>query len=218
MPPVKFIAVAEDCGLIVPLGGWVLREACAQAKAWIDAGMALDTMAVNVSAMEFQNERFLDEVLETLAATGLAPERLELELTESVLMKRTKLAAQNLSALRAAGVRLAIDDFGTGYSSLSYLTRFPVDTLKIDQSFIRQISAVPPETAIVSAVLGIARSLRLRVVAQGVETASELEFLERIGCDEAQGFYFSEALPAAAFAAWVARFERQDAKHFVSQK
>ena len=218
MPPVKFISVAEDCGLIVPLGRWVLREACAQAKAWIDAGMALDTIAVNVSAMEFQNERFVDEVMETLAVTGLAPERLELELTESVLMKHTKLAAQTLSALRAAGVRLAIDDFGTGYSSLSYLTRFPVDTLKIDQSFIRQISATQPETAIISAVLGIARSLRLRVVAQGVETASELEFLERFGCDEAQGFYFSEPLPAAAFAAWVARHERQDTKHYVSQK
>jgi diguanylate cyclase (GGDEF)-like protein/PAS domain S-box-containing protein len=218
MPPVKFISVAEDCGLIVPLGRWVLREACAQAKAWIDAGMALDTIAVNVSAMEFQNERFVDEVMETLAVTGLAPERLELELTESVLMKHTKLAAQTLSALRAAGVRLAIDDFGTGYSSLSYLTRFPVDTLKIDQSFIRQISATQPETAIISAVLGIARSLRLRVVAEGVETASELEFLERFGCDEAQGFYFSEPLPAAAFAAWVARHERQDTKHYVSQK
>jgi EAL domain-containing protein (putative c-di-GMP-specific phosphodiesterase class I) len=218
MPPGKFISVAEDCGLIVPLGRWVLREACAQAKAWIDAGMALDTIAVNVSAMEFQNERFVDEVMETLAVTGLAPERLELELTESVLMKHTKLAAQTLSALRAAGVRLAIDDFGTGYSSLSYLTRFPVDTLKIDQSFIRQISATQPETAIISAVLGIARSLRLRVVAEGVETASELEFLERFGCDEAQGFYFSEPLPAAAFAAWVARHERQDTKHYVSQK
>jgi len=216
MPPVKFISVAEDCGLIVPVGRWALREACRQAKAWLDEGLNLETMAVNVSAMEFQHERFLDEVMETLAMTGLAPARLELELTESVLMKRTKMAAQTLAALRAAGVRLAIDDFGTGYSSLSYLTRFPVDTLKIDQSFVRRIDAVPPETAIVSAVISMARSLGLRVVAEGVETRSQLEFLERNACDEAQGFYFSEALPASAFAAWVSRFERHGRRRLVS--
>jgi len=215
MPPVKFISVAEDCGLIVPLGRWVLREACRQAKAWIDDGVELDTVAVNVSALEFQHERFFEEVLETLAVTGLAPGRLELELTESVLMKRTKTAAQTLAALHAAGVRLAIDDFGTGYSSLSYLTRFPVDTLKIDQSFIRQIFAAPPETSIVTAVLGMARSLNLRVVAEGVETLEELEFLKRNLCDEAQGFYFSEPLPAARFAVWVRAFGQQDSRRMV---
>ncbi len=216
MPPARFISIAEESGLIVPLGRWVLREACRQTKAWLDDGLTLDTMAVNVSAMEFQNERFLNEVLDTLDETGLEPARLELELTESVLMKRTNASSQTLLALREAGVRLAIDDFGTGFSSLSYLTRFPVHTLKIDQSFIRQINAAVPETMIVTAVLGMARSLSLRVVAEGVETKSELEFLEASLCDEAQGYYFSPALPAEAFSDWVRRFEQQESLRLVS--
>jgi diguanylate cyclase (GGDEF)-like protein len=198
-PPVQFISVAEDSGLIVPVGKWVLREACRQAKAWSSAGMDLQTIAVNVSAMEFQNDHFLQNVFSTLEETGLEPEKLELELTESVLMKRTGAAAATLKSLRAEGIRLAIDDFGTGYSSLSYLTRFPVDTLKIDQSFIRQITGIPAETTIVTAVLSMARSLNLRVVAEGVETAGELEFLQAHHCDEAQGYYFSRPLPAPQF-------------------
>jgi EAL domain-containing protein (putative c-di-GMP-specific phosphodiesterase class I) len=198
-PPNDFISVAEDSGLIVPIGRWVLREACSQAKAWSDAGLPLQNIAVNVSAVEFQNEHFLSTVFETLKETGFAPDRLELELTESVLMKRSSHAATTLKALRAEGVRLAIDDFGTGYSSLSYLTRFPVDTLKIDQSFIRQITETPSETAIVKAVLSMARSLNLRVVAEGVETRNELDFLQAHQCDEAQGYYFSQPLPAVQF-------------------
>jgi diguanylate cyclase (GGDEF)-like protein/PAS domain S-box-containing protein len=198
-PPVKFISVAEDSGLIVPVGKWVLREACRQAQAWSAAGMGLQSIAVNVSAMEFQNDHFLANVFSTLEETGLAPDMLELELTESVLMKRTGAAAATLKSLRAEGVRLAIDDFGTGYSSLSYLTRFPVDTLKIDQSFIRQITETPAETTIVTAVLSMARSLNLRVVAEGVETAGELAFLQAHHCDEAQGYYFSRPLPAPQF-------------------
>ena len=199
MSPGEFISVAEDTGLIVPMGKWVLREACGQAKAWSDAGLPLKSIAVNVSAMEFQNEHFMANVFSTLEETGLPPEMLELELTESVLMKRSGSAAATLKALRAQGVRLAIDDFGTGYSSLSYLTRFPVDTLKIDQSFIQQISEVPSDTAIVKAVLGMARSLSLRVVAEGVETERQLEFLQANECDEAQGFYFSHPLPTRQF-------------------
>jgi diguanylate cyclase (GGDEF)-like protein len=198
-PPNYFISVAEDSGLIVPIGRWVLREACSQAKTWSDAGLPLQSIAVNVSAMEFQNEHFLSTVFDTLKETGFAPDMLELELTESVLMKRSSHAATTLKALRAEGVRLAIDDFGTGYSSLSYLTRFPVDTLKIDQSFIRQITETPSETAIVKAVLSMARSLNLRVVAEGVETRNELDFLQAHQCDEAQGYYFSQPLPAERF-------------------
>src|ERR1700735_3971022 len=172
--PAKFIPVAEDCGLIVPIGNWVLREACRQARTWLDAGLFPGTMAVNISSMEFRENNFLDGVFTILRETRLDPGALELELTESVLMKRAESAAKVLQTLRASGVQLAIDDFGTGYSSLSYLRRFPIDALKIDQSFVRQITTAPDETTIVTAVISMGRSLKLRVVAEGVETQEEL--------------------------------------------
>ena len=175
--PAQFIPVAEDCGLILPIGDWVLREACEQARAWVDAGLPATTMAVNVSAMEFRNENFLEGLFAILSETGLDPRSLELELTESVLMKRAESTASILQTLRERGVQVAIDDFGTGYSSLSYLRKFPVDALKIDQSFVRQISTAGDDTTIVTAVIGMARSLKLRVVAEGVETLEELAFL-----------------------------------------
>ena len=199
IPPNVFIPVAETSGLILPIGEWVLREACCQTKALASTGLPLRSIAVNVSALEFQNDRFLSNVMTILEETGISPEMLELELTESVLVKRSSNTAATLKALRAKGIRLAIDDFGTGYSSLSYLTRFPVDTLKIDQSFIRQINETPSETAIVKAVLSMARSLHLRVVAEGVETRPELEFLREYQCDEAQGYYLSRPLPFSQF-------------------
>jgi diguanylate cyclase (GGDEF)-like protein/PAS domain S-box-containing protein len=199
VPPAQFIPVAEDCGLILPIGAWVLRSACEQARAWVNAGLPVTTMAVNVSAMEFRNENFLEGVFAILSETGLDARSLELELTESVLMKRAASTASILQALRERGVQVAIDDFGTGYSSLSYLRKFPVDALKIDQSFIRQISA-GDDTTIVTAVIGMARSLKLRVVAEGVETLEELEFLRAQRCDEAQGHYFSRPLPPHQFA------------------
>jgi diguanylate cyclase (GGDEF)-like protein/PAS domain S-box-containing protein len=198
--PARFIPVAEECGLILPIGAWVLREACAQARAWLDQGLNFTSMAVNVSAMEFREDSFLRALFETLSETGLAPKYLELELTESVLMKRAESTATILQTLRDGGVKVAIDDFGTGYSSLSYLRRFPVDALKIDQSFVRQISTVGDDTTIVTAVIAMARSLKLRVVAEGVETLKELEFLRAQQCDEAQGFYFSRPIPAEYFA------------------
>jgi diguanylate cyclase (GGDEF)-like protein len=203
MPPGAFIPVAEESGLIVPLGNWVLREACGQAKAWSASGLPLRRIAVNVSAIEFQNEHFLSQVFEILQQTGIAPEMLELELTESVLMKRPGIVAETLKALRAEGVRLAIDDFGTGVSSLSYLVRLPVDTLKIDQCFVRQITETPSETAIVRAVLSMARSLNLRVVAEGVESRAALAFLQACQCDAAQGYYFSPPMPRLEFEAFV---------------
>jgi diguanylate cyclase (GGDEF)-like protein/PAS domain S-box-containing protein len=198
--PAKFIPVAEDCGLILAIGAWVLREACAQARRWLDEGLNFATMAVNVSAMEFRDDNFFHGLFEILAETGLDPKHLELELTESVLMKQVESSTSILKALRDRGVKIAIDDFGTGYSSLSYLRKFPVDALKIDQSFVRQISTAGDDTVIVTAVIGIARSLRLRVVAEGVETLEELEFLRTHQCDQAQGFYFSRPVPPRRFA------------------
>lgn len=199
VPPAEFIPVAEDSGQIVPIGGWVLREACKQARAWTDAGLPSLTMAVNVSAMEFADENFLENVFTTLTETGMPPNRLELELTESVLMKRADSAVSILQALRNKGIRVAVDDFGTGYSSLSYLRKFPVDALKIDQSFTRQISSDGDDSVIVKAVIGMAHSLKLKVIAEGVETLDELQFLCAHHCDEAQGYHFSRPLPAEQF-------------------
>jgi diguanylate cyclase (GGDEF)-like protein/PAS domain S-box-containing protein len=198
--PAQFIPVAEDCGLILPIGQWVLREACKQARAWVDAGLPLTSMAVNISSMEFRDDNFLESVFATLSETGLDPKSLELELTESVLMKRAESAASVLKTLRARGVQIAVDDFGTGYSSLSYLRKFPIDALKIDQSFVRQITSTPDDTTIVTAVISMGRSLKLRVVAEGVETQEELSFLQARQCDEAQGYYFSRPVLPKQFA------------------
>ena len=198
--PAQFIPVAEDCGLILPIGNWVLREACRQAREWVNAGLPLSSMAVNISAMEFRDDNFLESVFAALSETGLDPKSLELELTESVLMKRAESAASVLRTLRAGGVQLAVDDFGTGYSSLSYLRKFPIDALKIDQSFVRQITTTPGDTAIVAAIISMGRSLRLRVVAEGVETQPELAFLQSHHCDEAQGYYFSRPVLPQQFA------------------
>ena len=200
LSPAQFIPVAEDCGLILPIGQWVLREACEQARAWADAGLPLVTMAVNISSMEFREDNFLESVFTTLSETGLDPKSLELELTESVLMKRAESAASVLKTLRARGVQVALDDFGTGYSSLSYLRRFPINALKIDQSFVRQITSTPDDTSIVTAVISMGRSLKLRVVAEGVETQQELAFLQALQCDEVQGYYFSRPVPPHQFA------------------
>jgi diguanylate cyclase (GGDEF)-like protein/PAS domain S-box-containing protein len=198
--PGQFIPVAEDSGLILPIGQWVLREACKQARAWADAGVPLGSMAVNISSMEFRDDDFLESVFAALRDTGVNPQSLELELTESVLMKRAESAASVLKTLRAEGVRIAVDDFGTGYSSLSYLRKFPIDALKIDQSFVRQITSTPDDTTIVTAIISMARSLKLRVVAEGVETQQELLFLKAHQCDEAQGYLFSRPVPPEQFA------------------
>ena len=200
IPPLQFIPVAEDSGLIVPIGAWVLREACRQARAWVDAGLPAMTVAVNVSAIEFRDENFLENLFSVLGDTGFDPKSLVVELTESVLMKHAEAAASILQAVRQVGIRVAMDDFGTGYSSLSYLRKFPLDALKIDQSFVRQISAAGEDTVIVTAVIGMARNLGLRVIAEGVETREELEFLQAHQCDEAQGYYFSRPVPAGQFA------------------
>ena len=202
--PAQFIPIAEDCGLILPIGNWVLREACLQARRWLDAGLPLASMAVNISAMQMRGESFLEGVFAVLEDTGLAPGALELELTESVLMKHAGSTESILKSLRGKGVQVAIDDFGTGYSSLSYLRKFPIDALKIDQSFIRQITTSLSETSIVTAIISMGRSLNLRVVAEGVESPQELAFLRAHECDEAQGYYFSRPCPPEQFASLLA--------------
>jgi EAL domain-containing protein (putative c-di-GMP-specific phosphodiesterase class I) len=165
----------------------------------MDQGVPLPTIAVNISAIEFRDENFLEGVFAVLDDTGLDPRALELELTESVLMKHVDSTGSVLKALKSAGVQLAIDDFGTGYSSLSYLGRFPIDSLKIDQSFIRQITSASEKANLVTAVIGMGRSLDLRVVAEGVETEAELAFLQAHQCDEAQGYHFSHPMPCDRF-------------------
>ena len=194
--PLQFISVAEDCGLMLPIGKWVLRESCRQAKAWQDAGLPPIEMAVNVSSVEFRNDEFLEGISTILKETGLEPRYLELELTESVLMQHAEFSVPVLQKLKAMGVRLAIDDFGTGYSSLSYLRQFPIDTLKVDQSFIHEINADTDEATIISAVINMGCRMKHRVIAEGVETAEQLAFLRAHGCDEGQGYYFARPMPA----------------------
>jgi EAL domain-containing protein (putative c-di-GMP-specific phosphodiesterase class I) len=198
--PTQFIPIAEDCGLILPIDNWVLREACEQARAWVDAGLPVMTMAVNVSATELQGENFREGLFAILKETGLDPRSLEVELTESVLMKHAESAASLLQTLRDRGVKVSVDDFGTGYSSLSYLHRFAVDALKIDQSFVSQITSAGDDMGLVTAVISMARSLKLRAIAEGVETSEQLAVLQALDCDEAQGFYFSRPVPAQEFA------------------
>jgi diguanylate cyclase (GGDEF)-like protein/PAS domain S-box-containing protein len=200
VPPAEFIPVAEDCGLILRMGRWILREACSQARAWSDAGLPVATMAVNISSMEWRDQNFLAGVVAILEETGLDPRALELDLTEGVLMKHAESTVSVLDALRAIGVRVAVDDFGMGYSSLSYLSRFSIDALKIDKSFISGITKEGQDATIVNAVIGMALSLKLRVVAEGVETVEQLKFLQNNQCDEAQGYYFGRPAAPEQFA------------------
>ncbi len=200
LSPNQFVSIAEDSGLIVPIGQWMLREACRQAQAWQIAGLRPTPIAVNISAVEFRREGFLPDIRDILEDTGLAPCYLEIELTETVLVQDIESTMLVLHALKALGVKLAIDDFGTGYSSLSYLRQFPIDTLKIDQSFVRDITTMEGDATIASAVIGMGNSLNLRVSAEGVETREQLAFLQAKHCEEGQGFYFSPAVDAQAFA------------------
>lgn len=197
VPPVNFIPIAEECGLIVPIGRWVLREACRQARAWQDAGIPPLRMAINTSAVELRSKGFVDSVGNTLAETGLEASCVELELTETFLMQDSKSTAVVLHALKNLGVHLALDDFGTGYSSLSYLKRFPIDTLKIDQSFVRDLATDASDASIVCAVISMGKSLNMHVVAEGVETPEQLAFLRKQVCPEGQGYFFSRPVVAS---------------------
>lgn len=195
--PDRFIAIAEECGLIVPIGRWVLREACLQAVRWRDAGIAAVSVAVNVSALEFRHREFFDHAVAVFEETGVDPACIQLELTETVLMRDVISSADLLAKFKAIGVQIVVDDFGTGYSSLSYLNQFPIDVLKIDQSFVKAIDAGAGNNgAIVSAVIGMGKHLHQRVVAEGVEDAEQLAFLKAHDCNEGQGYLFSRPVSA----------------------
>ncbi|OLF53196.1 putative bifunctional diguanylate cyclase/phosphodiesterase [Pseudomonas chlororaphis] len=199
MYPSDFIPVAEDSGLIVALSQWVLRQACTQARLWQDQGLPPICMSVNVSAIDFRQRGFVDGIARTLAETGFEPTLLELEITESVLMQNVDATIATLKAIKQLGVRLAIDDFGTGYSSLSYLQKFPVDVLKIDQSFVRDLDTDNNDAKLVSSIISLGKNLNLSIIAEGVETVEQLDFLKRHQCEEGQGFYFSKAVEPEAF-------------------
>ena len=198
--PAEFIPAAEDSGLILPIGEWVLRQAVRQAKSWMQAGLPPIVMAVNLSAVQFRHADLPKLVTSILHEEGLPPEYLELELTEGVAMRDPHGAIAVMNDLHDRGVRMSIDDFGTGYSSLSQLKKFKVYKLKIDQSFVRDISTDPEDKAIVAAIINMATSLGLQTIAEGVETAGQLAFLREQGCDEMQGYYYSRPLPADQFA------------------
>ena len=199
VPPGQFIAIAEECGLIVPIGRWVLSEACRQARAWQAAGLPPMCVAINISSVELRAPGFASGVRAILRETGLEPRYLELELTETFLMQDSRSTAEVLKELKEIGVLLALDDFGTGYSSLSYLKRFPIDAVKIDQSFVRDLTTDPDDAGIVTAVIAMGRSLHMRVVAEGVETREQLAILQEHGCPQGQGYYFSRPVPAVEF-------------------
>jgi EAL domain-containing protein (putative c-di-GMP-specific phosphodiesterase class I) len=212
--PTQFIPIAEECGLIVSIGRWVLLEGCKQVRVWADAGLGVVPVAVNMSAGEFRDRDFLSAVRATLIATGVEPSNLELELTETVLMDDAKSATEKLRALKAIGVQLAIDDFGTGFSSFTYLQRFPVDALKIDQSFVQAITGDHTDETILSAMINIGNSLKERVIAEGVETRSQLKFLQHHECGEGQGYYFSRPVTPEQAGQFIEAHRRESMFHW----
>jgi EAL domain-containing protein (putative c-di-GMP-specific phosphodiesterase class I) len=201
VPPMEFIPLAEERGLIVPIGRWVIQAACRQIRDWRDLGLRVPPVAVNLSARQFASDTLVDDFIEAMKQYEVAASDLEVELTESVLMADPERANQVLQQLHGLGVRISIDDFGTGYSSLSYLKRFPAQTVKIDRSFIRGLPSDADDIAIIEAVIAMAHSLGLAVVAEGVETDEQLSALRRLGCDEAQGYLLGRPMPASALAA-----------------
>jgi EAL domain-containing protein (putative c-di-GMP-specific phosphodiesterase class I) len=215
--PAQFIPVAEECGFIVPIGRWVLREACRQARTWQEWGLPALRIAINISPVELRAKDYVAAVRGILANTGLEARYLELELTETFLMQDSKSTAAVLKDLKDIGVHLALDDFGTGYSSLSYVKRFPIDTLKIDQSFVRDIVTDEDDATIVSAVIGMGKSLHMRVIAEGVETREQLEFLQKHGCPFGQGYLFSPPLGAWEFAQLLGQSNRAISENTANQ-
>jgi EAL domain-containing protein (putative c-di-GMP-specific phosphodiesterase class I) len=199
--------VAEDTGLILPLGEHILRESCLEARRWYDRYGIEVGVAVNVSSVQFRQEDFVDVVLRVLEETGLAAERLELEVTESVVMQGAESVIQKMRILNTKGIKVAIDDFGTGYSSLSYLRQFVADRLKIDRSFVCDLPDNPDAEAIVGAIVAMGRSLGLRVIAEGVETKAQAAFLQSIECDEGQGYLYAKPMVVNEFEAWLAAWK-----------
>ncbi len=204
LPPAKFIGLAEDTGLILEIGDFIMREACRQTRQWQDQGVGHFRIAVNISARHFQQVDFVERLMEILRETQLDPTCLDLELTETSIMENAQTSAAMLSDIRKLGVRVSIDDFGTGYSSLSYLKSLPIDTLKLDQSFVKGATTDPDDAALVMAIVTLAHNLRLKVVAEGVETEEQLAFLRLLRCDEGQGYLFGKPEPAAIFQSMLA--------------
>jgi diguanylate cyclase (GGDEF)-like protein len=209
IPPSRFIPLAEDCGLIEAIGEFCLAEGCAQLRRWDEVGYAVPHIAINVSAIQFRDPGFPDVVKQALSKSGVTPERLTIEITESVMMGASPSAASNALALRDMGVTISMDDFGIGYSSLSHLAALPVKELKIDRSFMANVEENEAVQALVTAVIRIGESLKLRVVAEGVETVAQRRFLEALGCDVLQGFLFGEAMPPMALVQWLELNQRQ---------
>jgi EAL domain-containing protein (putative c-di-GMP-specific phosphodiesterase class I)/CheY-like chemotaxis protein len=201
VPPTEFIPLAEETGLIIPIGNWVLKEACRQNKAWQDAGLPAQRVAVNLSARQLRKNELATRIRKILMETGLQPHLLELELTESMLMDDPDQAVALMTELKQLGIHLSLDDFGTGYSSLAYLSRFPIDCLKIDRSFINNITTDPDAAMIATSIIALGHRMGLKIVAEGVETEAQLGYLKQNGCDEIQGFYFSKPVSGEAFAA-----------------
>jgi len=199
--PDRFMGIAENSGLILPIGAWVLRTACSQARKWQDEGLCATPVAVNVSAVQFRQPGFREVVSRVLSETGLACQYLELEVTESLLLSNADMTSSVLRELKGMGLKLAIDDFGTGYSSLSYLKQFPFSKLKIDRSFIRDVAVNSDDAAITTAIISMAKSLSLKVIAEGVENEAQMSFLRKLGCEEIQGYYFSKPLTAEEISA-----------------
>jgi diguanylate cyclase (GGDEF)-like protein/PAS domain S-box-containing protein len=208
--PERFMRIAEESGLIIPIGRWVLKEACTEAKKWVDTGLSPVSVAVNISALEFRQIDFFDGLQAILIDTGLDAQCLQLEITEGVLMDNAESSAMILQRLKNLGVQLAVDDFGTGYSSLSYLNQFPLDVLKIDQSFVDGIGSSKDNCIIVSAVIGMGNNLKLKVIAEGVENLAQLNFLKERQCEEGQGYYFSRPVSADAFSTLLAADNLQE--------
>jgi EAL domain-containing protein (putative c-di-GMP-specific phosphodiesterase class I) len=208
--PAEFIPLAEECGLIGAIGGWVIREACRQTRAWQLDGVPTLRVSVNLSASQFRDSGLVDSIRTALDDAGLEARYLEVELTESAVMSDPEKSIAVLEHLSAMGVLVSVDDFGTGYSSMSYLRRFPIDKLKIDRVFIHEIVSRPEDASIVRAIVSLAHSLRLKVVAEGVETPAQLDFLRTAGCDEYQGYHFSRPLPATEFERLIRESQAQD--------
>jgi EAL domain-containing protein (putative c-di-GMP-specific phosphodiesterase class I) len=199
IPPSTFIPLAEASGAMIPIGAWALREACLRARDWRSAGHPALTLAVNLSVTQLQHPELVEQVRTVLRETGMPGRLLELEITESSAMQNPEASIRTLYELKRLGVRISLDDFGTGHSSLSYLKRFPIDTLKIDQSFVRDINSDPDTAAIVTAIIAMAHSLRIKVIAEGVEFTEQSDFLQRHSCDQMQGYLITPPVPGDEF-------------------
>jgi EAL domain-containing protein (putative c-di-GMP-specific phosphodiesterase class I) len=208
VPPDRFVSVLEDTGLILPVGAWVIRAACQQLAAWDRLGLPPLRLAVNLSARQFRHLYLASMIEDSLRENAIDPQRLEIELTETLLMEDTDATRSMLESFRRLGVRLAIDDFGTGHSSLSYIRRFAIDTLKIDRSFVQSLPDNCEDTAICSAVIALGRNMKMCVVAEGVETQEQARVLRELGCDEVQGYWISRPMPGPDFASWYVTYGR----------